>query len=87
MIAVLVFLVFLVSSLASEHHAVNASASASGRTVYVIERFNDGLYHGLGCCSLYGQKVKGMTRDEACREHRLPCNWCHPDSAHKKGQR
>ncbi len=55
--------------------------------VYVIKSFNDGLYHKLGCCSLYGQSVKAMTRRDAQKEHRRSCDWCHPDSAHKKGQR
>jgi len=57
-------------------HAPTASGE---RVVYVIDNFNDGLYHSRGCCSLYGQKVKSMTEYEAQREHRQPCQHCRPD--------
>jgi len=57
---------------------VRASAVVSGRVVYVVDNFNDGLDHRLGCCSLYGQKVKSMTERDAQRERRLPCQHCRP---------
>lgn len=83
----LIIAAIMATALVSMPPPPTVRATALARIVYVIESFNDGLYHKLGCCSLYGQSVKAMTRSDARRERRQPCDWCYPDTAHKKGWR